>query len=466
MEKELSRIYDMDPALFKEGIKELRKNPKDWVEKFLKDDQIKRAITINELFYQRAYENALLTPLNLEEETHRQFHERLAEFIIAFCIYRSGFDAKYEFCTDEGKNKKDRVDFKVFGKEDTYLIEIRSTRESERSQEINKIYLQNICVDENPYKSNQRLQRQILEKCTKRDGKDGDVIPHKFPKKDETKAKHIIVCLPFSFDYMYFDGNDFKDVLYQDYSYAAADPQSNERGIFHKDRTDIASQILQERIDCVVFIKYNNGTFEAYLGYNPRCFGEEDSMKEFETMLAMFFDSDNVKRIHQDPIYGLIGAEVTGIKPTDQPFILQDWFLGSSNIMIDLEKKIAELRFQNASLPQHIAIPFSLDVFKNIDLEKKEDNSIKHHILGCLSLDKRVHQPLNTFINTIYKKPDNWLAMLDSYSSNVIFDKDKILMLISSADKLYRTIKIWNEHRVSFNIVGNPNNPCKIIIPY
>lgn len=106
-----------------------------------------------------------------------------------------------------------------------------------------------------------------------------------------------MVCLPFGFEY--FDKNDLVDVLYRDYSYSRGN-EVNARGIFHKDRTDLESKILQERIDCVVFINYIKDNFEIYIGYNPGYFCEEDSMKEFERMLEQFFGADKVKRIYPE----------------------------------------------------------------------------------------------------------------------------------------------------------------------
>lgn len=329
----MTQLYDMDPAKIKLVVNELRKAAakKDWIHKFFEDPKIIRAVFTNECFYQRVYENRLLTPFFLQEEKHHQVHEGIAEIIVAGCIHKSSLDATHEFCTGEGKNKKDTVDFTVEGKENTYLIEVRGTRESGRSEEINKIYeltdlsnrsinetinSDNICIDIGPYARIRRLQRQILEKCSKRDKKDGDVIPHKFPTKDISKAKHIVVCMPF--DREVYDAADFEDVLYTDYSNAFGD-QDNARGIFHKDREDQESKIFQERVDCVIFIKYNMSIynqnadpennidasiktnmfamvyskhrFEVYIGYNPRYFKEADSMKEFEAMLATYFGS-------------------------------------------------------------------------------------------------------------------------------------------------------------------------------
>lgn len=328
----MSRLYDMDPKIIKSITDELKegKAEKDWIQKFFEDPKMVRAVFTIECFYQRVYENKLLTPFFLQEETHHQAHEGMVEIIIAGCIHNSSFDATHEFFTGEGKNKKDTVDFKVEGKENTYLIEIRSTRESKRSQETNKIYeltdlsdksisetinSDNICIDREPYARIRRLQLQILEKCTRSADEGEDVIPHKFPTKDISKAKHIVVCMPFDGEPL--DEGSFRDILYSDYSYALGN-QANARGIFHKDREDQASKIFQERIDCVIFIKYNMSdpennlnassetnifsrafsthSFDAYIGYNPRYFKEEESMKELEAMLATYFGS-NLYRI-------------------------------------------------------------------------------------------------------------------------------------------------------------------------
>ncbi|MDP3935574.1 MAG: hypothetical protein Q8Q56_01070 [Alphaproteobacteria bacterium] len=478
----MTRLYDMNPALIKLVVDKLEEaaTTKDGIRKFLEDPKIKRTIAINDGFYDKMC-NSYVQLEPIDEETHHQVHEGIAEIIIAGCIHKSSFEATHEFCTGEGKNKQDTVDFKVVGIKNTYLIEIRSTRESERSQEINKIYTltdlsdksinkqinsNNICVDPNPYENIRRLQRQILEKCTK---KDESITPHKFPTKDKTNGKHIVVCLPFGREFC--DEGDLVDVLYRDYSDSRGN-QANARGIFHKARTDLASKIFQERIDCVVFINHFWDKFEIYIGYNPKYFKEEDSMEEFEAMLATFFDADKIRRIYPDPIYGLVGAEVIGIKPTDQPLILQDWSLDSNNITIDLEKKIALLIFQkletnqNDSVPE-IKISFSLDVFKNIDLQQKNANSIKHHILGCLSLDLRFLQPINAFINTLYAAPDMWNLMLENNSTHIIFDRYKTLMLISSADKLYEYMYHLDKgiHN-DLHLMGDLNNPEGIIIPY
>lgn len=329
----MTRLYDMNPQIIKCITDELNvgKAEKDWIKKFLDDDKIKLTIKKNEEFYKKVYEDPSYILSDISEETHQQVHEGIAEIIVAWCIHKSSFDATHEFCTGEGKNKKDRVDFKLVGNESTYLVEIRSTRESERSQKINNIYHlkdlsdkaiqetinpQNICVDEDHYQNARRLQLQILEKCTKNEK--GKLYTHKFPTKDETKAKHIIFCMPFGRE----DINEgvLNDVLYRDYNHLDKLSQmKNACGIFNHKRTDDASKILQERIDCVVFLNYNlhmdisslnyasNQTahtestifeeifkthrFEAYLGYNPRYYSDEESMKEFETMLATFLGS-------------------------------------------------------------------------------------------------------------------------------------------------------------------------------
>jgi Fic family protein len=308
-EEKMSRLYDMDPAIIKNIADELKEaSPtNDWIKRFIEDAKIKKAIDINDDFYKKNYKDLSHILPDIKEEEHHQMHEAIAEIVIARCIHKSSFEAKHEFCTGEGKNSKDTVDFKVLGREDTYFIEIRSTRESDNSKEINKLFIlndfsdeaiqetinhQNICVDEDPYQNTRRLQLQILEKCTKNEK--GKLYTHKFPTKDETKAKHIIVCAPFGREY--FDEYDLVDVLYRDYS-DSRENEVNARGIFHKDRTDLESKILQERIDCVVFINYINDKLEVYIGYNPVYFCEKDSMKEFETMLAQFFGADNVKRI-------------------------------------------------------------------------------------------------------------------------------------------------------------------------
>jgi hypothetical protein len=323
----MSRLYDMYPKIIKSITDELKegKAEKVWIKKFLEDNKIKRTIRINECFYRKVYEGLSNTTPDLKEETHHQAHEGMVEIIIAGCIHKSSFDATHEFFTGEGKNKKDTVDFKVEGKENTYLIEIRSTRESKRSQETNKIYeltdlsdksisetinSDNICIDREPYARIRRLQLQILEKCTRSADEGEDVIPHKFPTKDISKAKHIVVCMPFDGEPL--DEGSFRDILYSDYSYALGN-QANARGIFHKDREDQASKIFQERIDCVIFIKYNMSDpennlnassetnifakiyskhrLEVYIGYNPQYFKVEDSMKELEAMIATYFGS-------------------------------------------------------------------------------------------------------------------------------------------------------------------------------
>lgn len=479
----MTRLYDMDPARIKLVVDKLKEaaTTKDWIRKFLEDPKIKTTIEINDGFYDRICNSDVqLEPI--DEETHHQVHEGIAEVIIAGCIQESSFEAKHEFCTGEGKHKKDTVDFKVVGNEDTYLIEIRSTRESERSKEINRSYelkdssvaaieeiinVDNICVDETPYESTRRLQRQILEKCTKKAGKDAGVMPHKFPTKDTTNAKHIVVCLLFGREF--FDKNDLVDALYRDYSYSRGN-QVNARGIFHKDRADQESKIFQERIDCVVFINHNWDKLEVYIGYNPKYFNEEESMPEFETMLAK--TCDKIQRIYPDPIYGLIGAEVIGITPTDQSLMLQDWSLDSNNITIDLDKMIALLSFQKSKTNQddavpEIQIPFSLEVFKNIDRVQKNDNSIKHHILGCLSFDLRFPKPLNKFINTIYAAPDKWDKMFKDNSTHIIFDRYKTLMLISSANILYEYMWIVdNGISNALHVMGDSDNPNEISIPY
>jgi len=127
----MSRLYDMDPKIIKSIKDELKKavTTTVWIKKFLEDNKIKRTIRINETFYRKVYEGLSNTTPDLKEETHHQAHEGMVETIIAGCIHKSSFDATHEFFTGEGKNKKDTVDFKVEGKENTYLIEIRSTRE-------------------------------------------------------------------------------------------------------------------------------------------------------------------------------------------------------------------------------------------------------------------------------------------------------------------------------------------------
>ncbi len=138
----MSRLFDMDPKIIKSIADELKegKAEKDWIKKFLDDDKIKRTIEKNEEFYKKVYEDDSYILFDINQETHHQVHEQMVEIIIAGFIHKSSLDAIHEFCAGEGKNKKDRVDFKIVGNENTYLVEIRSTRESERSQKINNIY--------------------------------------------------------------------------------------------------------------------------------------------------------------------------------------------------------------------------------------------------------------------------------------------------------------------------------------
>jgi hypothetical protein len=78
-----------------------------------------------------------------------------------------------------------------------------------------------------------------------------------------------------------------------------------------------------------------------------------------------------------------------------------------------------------------------------------------------------LHQQLDIFINTLYVAQDKWNLMLEKKSTHIIFNRVKILILISSADKLYEYMWIRDKgiHN-DLHVNGDPNNPESIIIPY
>ena len=96
----MNRLYDIDPAKVKVVVDVLKEAATStvWIMKFLEDSKIKRMIEINDGFYNNVRSGKKSSEL-INEEDHHQFHEGLAEAIIAGCIQKSSFEAKHEFCT-------------------------------------------------------------------------------------------------------------------------------------------------------------------------------------------------------------------------------------------------------------------------------------------------------------------------------------------------------------------------------
>lgn len=169
-----------------------------------------------------------------------------------------------------------------------------------------------------------------------------------------------------------------------------------------------------------------------------------------------------------DFLKGFVGAIPTLIENKETILQLYGWQLSIEDILIDQEKKIATLRFKN-SKDLFIRIPFSFEVFSLFECEQYPEDLIKQHILRCLLLDEDLTQPLNIFINTIYKHnvADTWYQMLKKGSQNSVIDRLKLLMLRSSPDKLYQALrKMDNGERVALRSTGDPEYPRTLEIMY
>lgn len=166
-----------------------------------------------------------------------------------------------------------------------------------------------------------------------------------------------------------------------------------------------------------------------------------------------------------DLINGFIGAIPTLIENKETILLLDDWQLSIENIFIDPVKKIATLRFKNKN-DEFIRIPFSFEVFYHLHSGKDLEN-IRQYIFSCFQLDTALLQPLTVFINSIYSDHMAWYDMIDKESPNIVLEKFKLLLLRSSADKLYRAVcKMDKGESVSLRSTGDPRYPHKLEIMY
>lgn len=166
-----------------------------------------------------------------------------------------------------------------------------------------------------------------------------------------------------------------------------------------------------------------------------------------------------------DLLNGFIGVFPTLNGNKEAILYLDDWQLSIEDILIDKEKKIATLRFKNKK-EEFIRIPFSFEVFYFLQSEQYLEN-IRQYIFSCFQSARDLLQPLNVFINSIYVDPTCWYYMIDKQSPNIVIERYKLLMLRSSADKLYGAVcKMDKGKSVSLRSTGDPQYPYKLEIMY
>lgn len=166
-----------------------------------------------------------------------------------------------------------------------------------------------------------------------------------------------------------------------------------------------------------------------------------------------------------DLLNGFIGVFPTLNENEETTLQLKDWRLGIEDILINIEKKIVTLSFKNEK-NEFIRVPFSFEVFYLLQGERYPED-IKQYIFSCFQLDEDLTQPLNVFISTIYADPINWYSMIDKESPNIVIERFKLLMLRSSADKLYKAIcKMDKGESIALRSSGDPQYPKILEIMY
>lgn len=239
-------------------------------------------------------------------EKTAQINEFLCEVKIAQAIASEGLKAECDYKTNDSNNKIQKgqaatdIDFKIDTPEGSILLEVTSPRKSDFIKEHTfytpmKIGGRDCQWAESAYKETPehiKADAVLLNKCSRTvcachkkaiqecpDKKhDNDhvvkkeIVPIKFPLKQNIYTLHAIVVFEKDLLTGNFDVNDCRDIFFY-----GASPELP--GLLC--RNDDAAHIFQERIDSVCFIKQNN---YVYIYYHPR-FQNQKLKVHFEKML-------------------------------------------------------------------------------------------------------------------------------------------------------------------------------------
>lgn len=166
-----------------------------------------------------------------------------------------------------------------------------------------------------------------------------------------------------------------------------------------------------------------------------------------------------------DFLNGFIGAFPNLLESQPIPIHLGDWQLWLEDILVDQLGNLVTLRFKNSN-DHFIEILFSLDVFY-LPVAENNDLNIRQYIFECFGEDENIKKPLSVFLDSIYTNVDPWCQMIHKKSPDIILDRRKVLILRSSADKLYKAIGLWSAGKeVSLRAIGDAEYPSQLEIMY
>lgn len=234
----------------------------------------------------------------------------------------------------------------------------------------------------------------------------------------------------------------------------------------------IPKKLNQRRVSWSDFIQKFEGR-RKHVAINESC--QNDFYEEMKRFIQIKTDDKLWQYLVQlmetqsytltDFLNGFIGV-FPNLSENPSPILhLGDWQLCLDDICVEQLENLVTARFKNSN-DDFIRIPFSLDVFY-LPFARNNDLYIRRYIYECFCEDENIKKPLKVFIDSIYANVNPWHQMIHKKSIDIILDRRKVLMLRSSADKLYAAICLLSDGKeVSLCATGDAEYPHRLEIMY